>query len=132
MGNKGFWVESAGGDLGPRNFTSGAVHPHVDVVEAAEEVQVHVELAGVQERDIQLSVHDGVLTVAGEKHPHNRQEWRQDRYLAERSFGAFRRTISLPPGVDEEGARASFEDGLLTVVFPRKEVPVGKSIPINQ
>ena len=116
-----FWVDAASlGSLGPGNWTAGGITPHVDIVEGNDEVCIFVELAGVKEEDIVLAMEDGVLTVAGEKAPHNRQEWRQCYYLAERAFGVFRRSIRLPAGLDEDASEASFTDGVLMVRVPRR------------
>lgn len=128
-----FWTTPPG-SFGPHNWTAGAITPHVDVVETPTGIQVFIELAGVKEPDIQLSLHQGVLTVYGEKHPHNREEWEQSRYLAERAFGSFRRSINLPFGLDEDNATAEFEDGVLRVSIPRSDtatVPPGRPIPIT-
>lgn len=127
-----FWVKPPDG-FGPRNWTAGAISPHVDIVETPTGLQAYVELAGVREQDIQLSLHNGTLLIFGEKYPHNREEWRQSRYLAERAFGSFRRSINLPYGLDEDNATASFEDGVLTVHIPwskQKNEPPGRKIVI--
>ena len=129
---KNLWVGQPGG-LGPSNWTSGAIHPHVDVIDSPEGIKIYVELAGVTEQDIQLAIHNGVLTVYGEKRPHNREEWEQSRYLAERAFGTFRRSINLPYGLDEDAAEASFNNGVLVVTIPwsRDAPPGSKTIPVK-
>jgi HSP20 family protein len=94
---------------------------------------IAIELAGVKEQDIQLSLHNGVLTVYGEKHPHDKEEWERSHYLAERAFGTFRRSINLPYGLEEEAAQAEFNDGVLTIRIPRVQeaVTAGRKIPIK-
>ena len=129
---RNFWVGQP--EFGPSNWTAGAINPHVDVEEDEEGIQIYIELAGVREQDIQLSVDNGVLTVFGEKHPHNKEEWKRNRYLAERAFGTFRRSINLPYGLDEDGAEAEFVDGVLTIRMPWKperDTPPGKKIAIK-
>jgi|APFre7841882630_1041343.scaffolds.fasta_scaffold74389_2 HSP20 family protein len=129
---RNFWVGQQ--EFGPSNWTAGAITPHVDVDEDEEGVQIFVELAGVSEQDIQLALDSGVLTVFGEKHPHNKQEWQRNRYLAERSFGTFRRSINLPYGLNEDAAEAEFDNGVLSVRIPwYKEIdtPRGKKISIK-
>jgi HSP20 family protein len=106
----------------------------VDVEEDEAGVQIYVELAGVKEQDIQLAIDNGVLTVFGEKHPQNKEEWKRNRYLAERAFGTFRRSLNLPYGLDDDAAEAEFVDGVLTVRIPwrkDKDIPEGKRIPIR-
>ena len=130
---KNLWVGQPPGGLGPSNWTSGAIHPHVDVIDSPEGIKIYVELAGVTEQDIQLALHNGILTVYGEKRPHNREEWEQSRYLAERAFGAFRRSINLPYGLDEDAAEASFNNGVLLVTIPwTSDAPPGsKTISVK-
>ncbi|PWV60182.1 Hsp20/alpha crystallin family protein [Plasticicumulans acidivorans] len=130
---KNMWVDAGGAGFGPANFAEGAIKPQVDIINADGALIVQVELPGVSEQDIRLSVHQGVLTVAGDKHPHNREEWKREYYVAERAFGAFRRSINLPAGLDEDNAEADFADGVLTVRFPRIGIETlpGKPIPIR-
>lgn len=130
---KHFWVGPPG--FGPVDWTTGAITPHVDVVNTPQGIKVFIELAGVREDDIQLSIHNGVLTIYGDKHPHNREEWEQSRYLAERAFGTFRRSINLPYGLDEDQTDAHYENGVLAVFIPWKaetDVPPGKKIAIKR
>ncbi|MCP5419786.1 MAG: Hsp20/alpha crystallin family protein [Gammaproteobacteria bacterium] len=129
--SRDLWGGSTG--FGPSQWTSGAISPHVDVLENDKEIMIAMELAGVKEQDIQLSLHNGVLTVYGEKHPHDKEEWERSRYLAERAFGTFRRSINLPYGLDEDATQAEFNDGVLTIRIPRLQevVASGKKIPIK-
>lgn len=131
---RNFWVDAGSqGFLGPGSWAAGAIRPRIDIVESDREILVYAELAGVSEKDIQLSMGNGVLTIAGEKRPQNQEEWQQSHYLAERAFGAFRRSVNLPAGLDEDAAEASFADGVLTVRLPKlvDTIPKGKSIPIK-
>ncbi|NJN47814.1 MAG: Hsp20/alpha crystallin family protein [Candidatus Competibacteraceae bacterium] len=129
---KDLWDGQAG-SFGPTNWTAGAISPHVDVLENDREIMVLLELAGVRQDDIHLSIHNGVLVVYGEKRPHNKEEWERSHYLAERAFGTFRRTINLPYGLDDASAEAEFSDGVLTIHIPRVKdvIPVGRKIPIT-
>lgn len=130
--NRNFWIGQAG--FGPSNWTAGAISPHMDIEEDEGGLQIYVELAGVKEQDIQLSLDNGVLTVFGEKHPHSKEEWQRNRYLAERSFGTFRRSINLPYGLDDDAAEAEYADGVLMIRIPwrKADAPAsGKTIPIK-
>ncbi|MFW6076616.1 MAG: Hsp20/alpha crystallin family protein [Hyphomicrobiales bacterium] len=92
--------------------------PRADVAETDNEVEVSIELPGIAEKDIDVSVANDVLTIRGEK-KNGREEKRQGYYLAERSYGAFHRAIALPPGVDGDKAKAEFKQGILTVTLPK-------------
>ncbi|MFC6487944.1 Hsp20/alpha crystallin family protein [Nitratireductor sp. GCM10026969] len=92
--------------------------PHTDVSETDKEVEVSFELPGMDEKDIDVRLSDGVLTIRGEK-KNEREEKKKGYYLSERSYGAFYRNIPLPAGVDAEKAEARFRNGVLTVTLPK-------------
>lgn len=92
--------------------------PALDVTESDKAFTVKIELAGMDDKDIDLSIKDGVLTVRGEKKSETRDE--QDNFVrVERSFGSFHRSISIPSNVEEKSVKANFEKGLLTVILPK-------------
>ena len=103
------------GDFTPMNF-----NPSVDIVDEGSSVKVLAELPGMDKSDIQLQVHEGTLTISGEKkHEENREE--EGCYRTERYYGSFRRNIPLPLDIDSERAEAQFDKGVLTVAFPKAE-----------
>ena len=76
------------------------------------------ELPGLKKEDVQIDVHNNVLTVSGETKVDETKE--QDGYaVRERRFGRFSRSIPLPQGIKEEEIKAALEDGVLNVTFPR-------------
>ncbi len=91
--------------------------PRADVVETDEGVEVTIELPGLEEKDIEVTLSEDSLTVKGEKKLEH-EEKMKGYYLSERSYGAFQRTIPLPPGVDTDKAEAVFKNGVLTVKIP--------------
>lgn len=100
--------------------------PRIDVRETAEDVQVEAELPGVDEKDVELALHEGVLVLKGEKKFEHKQEqagWHQ----LERSYGAFQRAITLPAEVDAAKVEARFEKGVLRVRLP-KAAPARQSV----
>jgi HSP20 family protein len=100
-------------------FAAGnGAFPRTDVAETDSEVEVSIELPGIDEKDIDVAIANDVLTIRGEK-KNGREEKRQGYYLAERSYGAFHRAIALPPGVDGDKARAEFKKGILTISLPK-------------
>lgn len=104
---------------GPGFPWNGAM-PRADVVETEDGVEVTLELPGLDEGDIEVSLTDDVLSVKGEKKV-ERQDSKKGFYLSERSYGAVHRSIPLPPGVDTEKAEASFRNGVLSVKLPQSE-----------
>lgn len=95
------------------------VVPAVDVTEDAAAFVVTAELPGMTEKDVEVSVAGGMLTLKGEKQQ-EKEEHKKDFYLTERSFGSFERSFSLPDGVDDGKVSASFTNGVLTVTLPKK------------
>jgi HSP20 family protein len=103
----------------PKAFETAAVVPTLDVKDLGHEVVIEAELPGVDEKDITLSIKDGVVTIAGEKR-HNSEEKDENHYVLERSFGRFARSVRLPEGVDEDAVKAHFDNGVLTVTAAKR------------
>jgi len=103
--------------------------PSVEVGESDREIRITAEMPGMTDKDIELLVEDGVLTLRGEKKSETEDK---DRGYSERVYGRFERRIALPSGVDQQAAKADFKDGVLTVSLPRTEgADRGRRIPIN-
>ncbi|MFW8595061.1 Hsp20/alpha crystallin family protein [Cribrihabitans neustonicus] len=95
--------------------------PVLDVVDKEDELKLTAELPGLSEKDIDLRVGDGTLTLRGEKkHDHEEGDKEGGFYLSERRFGAFERTIGIPEGIDRDKIEATFKNGVLTVRLPKK------------
>jgi HSP20 family protein len=93
--------------------------PRSDVVETDGGIEVTVELPGLDEKDIEVSLTDEALTVKGEKKIEKKEE-KKGYYVSERSYGSVYRSIPLPAGVDADKAEASFRNGVLTVSLPQR------------
>lgn len=108
-----------------------AFSPRVDVVESDKQVAVSAELPGMDEKEIDVSLSHGVLTISGEKREEKEDKGR-NYYRMERSYGSFQRSIPLPSEVDESRAEATFKKGVLTITLPKTaEVHARKRIPIR-
>jgi len=105
----------------------------LDVRENDKEIVFEAELPGRDEKDLQVSVRDGVLTVKGEKKA-ERDEKKDTYHLVERSYGGFERSFGLPESADEEKIKADFSKGVLHIVVPKRAeaVKVEKKIPIGK
>lgn len=104
--------------------------PHVELGETDKEIRVTAELPGLDEKDVELTVEEGVLTLRGEKRAEVEDK---DRGYSERSYGRFERRIGLPQGVDRDNVTATFKNGVLTVILPRTEAANEniRRIPVN-
>ncbi len=93
--------------------------PTVDIVEKDNAYEVTAELPGMDEKDIEVKVANGYLTIRGEKEE-EKEEKKKDYHLRERHFGTFERQFPLPAGIDTDKIEASFKKGVLTVTLPKK------------
>lgn len=93
--------------------------PAVDVVESEKAYEITAELPGMDEKNIEVKVADGVLTIKGEKREETEKK-EKDYYLQERSFGSFERSFEVPESVEADKIEASFKKGLLTLTLPKK------------
>ena len=96
----------------------GTFYPQVDVEETDEEIRISAELPGIDKKDIDVFVSHNVLTIRGEKKSERETQGKNYAY-AERSYGSFQRSISLPARVQEEDAQAKFDKGVLTITLPK-------------
>lgn len=113
--------------LSPGNGSQwGQFMPEIDVENTDKEIRVSAELPGLDEKDIQLSITDGVLFIEGEKRREQTQE-KGNFYHTERSYGSFYRSIALPAEVEEHKAKASFKNGVLRITLPKAPEAHSKS-----
>lgn len=94
--------------------------PHVDVSETDKELRIQAELPGVSENDIEVSLHEDVLSIRAEK-KQERKEEREGVHFSERSFGTFQRSLRLPFPINPDQVQARFENGVLSVTLPKTQ-----------
>ena len=88
--------------------------PALDVLQEDGDIVVRAELPGVRQEDVDITFHNGVLTISGVRKAEEEKEG-AGYYVRERRYGSFRRSMTLPQGTDESKINASFEDGVLEV-----------------
>ena len=93
--------------------------PSVDIVEKDNAYEVTAELPGMDEKNVEVKLANGGLTIKGEKRE-EKEEKKKDYYLHERQFGSFERCFAIPEGVETDKIEASFKKGILTVTLPKK------------
>lgn len=103
--------------------------PPLDLYQTNDDLVAVVELPGMRKEDINLSLHDGILTISGERKEEGADGEKTAR--TERFVGKFRRSISLPTRVDSQKVNATYKDGLLTVTLPKAEEVKPKQIQVN-
>jgi len=96
----------------------GALAPSIDVSENDKGIEVTAELPGVDEKDVEVTLADNLLTIKGEKKS-EREEKEEGSYVSERSYGSFQRSFSLPYEVDAGKVEAKFDKGVLKISLPK-------------
>ena len=104
--------------------------PAMDLVETEADFVLRADLPGLTENDVNIELEDNVLTISGERKSQH-EERKEGYYRVERGFGAFQRSLTLPEGVDPEGIRASFENGVLEVRVPKPEQRKPRKVTIS-
>jgi HSP20 family protein len=108
------------------------VTPAMDIVEKDGAYEITAELPGLEAKDIDILLSDGMLTIKGEKHQ-EKEEKTKGRYISERRYGSFRRSLQVPGSVDDDKIEASYKSGVLTVTLPKSPAAQKKekTIPVN-
>ena len=104
--------------------------PAVDVAEENEAYVVKVELPGVNKDDVKITLESNILTIEGEKKAENEVKGK-NYYRAERSYGSFQRSFTLPASVKNDKIDAVYKDGILTVSLPKVEEAKPKQIEVK-
>jgi len=104
--------------------------PPMQVNEDDNEVRVKMEIAGIDEKDVEITLADGVLVVKGEK-KEEKEEKDELCYCSEVSYGTFERSVSIPANVDTENIKAKFEKGVLNISLPKLEEAKARKIEIQ-
>jgi HSP20 family protein len=104
--------------------------PALDLYQSNDNVVAVVELPGMRKEDIELSLHDGTLTISGERKRESSSNGEKAE-RTERYIGRFRRSIALPTRVDASKVSATYRDGILTVTLPKAEEVKPKQIQVS-
>ncbi|HVV01899.1 MAG TPA: Hsp20/alpha crystallin family protein [Verrucomicrobiae bacterium] len=114
---------------GPSQLLGGWT-PSLDVFENKDNVIVKAEVPGMKKEEIEVSLHDGTLSISGERK--SNQEFKEaEVYRSERFVGRFQRTVTLPAPVASDKVKAQYKDGVLTVTLPKTEEAKPKQIDVN-
>jgi HSP20 family protein len=112
-------------DLAPSTWA-----PSVDIYETENELVLTAEVPGIAEKDIEIRIEDNTLQLRGER-KFEKEAKEENYHRIERSYGSFHRSFTLPHTVDRENIKASYKDGVLKVVLPKKEEVKPKQIKID-
>ncbi|VEG90249.1 Hsp20/alpha crystallin family protein [Legionella spiritensis] len=127
---KDFYNVFESGDLNLERFENRNLFPAMDVVEADDHFNIELEMPGMGEEDINVSISENRLIIKGEKT--SSKKHKDKNYLSrEIGYGCYERTIELPPSADVEKASASFRKGMLWVKIPKRAESKNKSRKIK-
>lgn len=108
------------GSMGRSLMGRSEMSPQVDVSETDEALVITADLPGMEEKDVDITLANGVLTLKGEKKD-EREEKEPNYHLMERSYGSFSRSFRLPETVDQDKCQATFDKGVLKISLPKAE-----------
>src|SRR5581483_1358654 len=117
-------------DLAPGSQLLSVWNPAIDVYEDKDNVTVKAELPGMKKEDIDVSLHDGALSISGERKSEAKFE-NAETYRSERFVGRFHRAVTLPSGVSADKVKAQYKDGIIMITLPKTEEAKPKQIEVN-
>jgi HSP20 family protein len=104
--------------------------PTVDMVDRKDELVLRADLPGLSEKDVEVTVQDGTLTIRGER-KEEKEEKKEDYCYSERRYGAFTRILTLPTAVDADKVKATFKNGVLEVRLPKAAEAKGTKVEVK-
>ena len=125
-----FWDSFLEGGLRKRGEKTDEWFPALDISETKNDIVVKTEIPGLDQKDIDISLSDGVLTIKGEKKQEKESE-KENYHLVERSYGTFIRSVRLPQEVQSNKINASYKNGVLKVTLPKSAETKKKEIKIK-
>lgn len=122
--------EPFGGLFSDSSAMGGEWKPLMDVVETKEGVTLKIEVPGVKQEDLSISLEDDTLVVKGERK--HETEVKEDGYSRmERSYGSFQRSVLVPKTLDASRIKATYKDGVLEIQLPKTEEAKPKAIKVE-
>jgi len=112
------------------DISAGLWAPPVDIYETENEIVLKAELPEIDQKDIEIKVEDNSLTIRGERR-FDQETKKENYHRIERAYGKFSRSFSLPNTIDQEKIKASYKDGILKLVMPKKEEKKPKQITVE-
>ena len=114
-------------------FENLAISPAIDIIDNKDHFKVEIEMPGMGEKDVKVSISHGLLTIKGEKTTSTKDKGK-NYVMREISYGSYERNIALPDSVDTAKAKASFKKGMLWVEIPKKAeaAKLSREIPVEK
>jgi HSP20 family protein len=120
----------SGREAGAGNGGTQAWRPTADIAETDTAYVIKAELPEVPKEDVEVTVHDGIINIRGERR-YEKTDDSEQQHRVESFYGQFSRSFSLPADVDESGIKAESKDGVLKVILPKAELVQPKAIEVK-
>jgi len=104
--------------------------PAVDVKEDERNIYVKADIPGIDEKNLNVDIEKNILTIRGEKSEERRDDRDKKVLIMERKYGSFQRSIRLPDGINSEGIKANFKNGVLSIDSRRKKQRIRKKLQL--
>ena len=99
--------------------------PSVNITEDAEEFRIELAAPGLEKKDFKVEISNGILSISAERKDEQKEE-RENYYRREFSYQNFRRSFSIPENTLSDKIEASYDNGILELTLPKKEVSISK------
>ncbi len=118
--------------FGGTNSSSSQSAAAMDLyTEDDKQLVAEVQVPGFDKDDVEVNIHNGILEIKGEKHQNEEQKDKKRSYMMRESHASFYRSIALPKHADGDNIQATFDNGVLKVTVPFKELPAPKRVAIT-
>lgn len=103
----------------------------IDATEDDKAYRITADIPGMRKEDIKVSIDDNEVTITAESSSDKEEKEGERVVLRERAYGAMSRTLTLPQAVDDDSAQARYENGVLTLMLPKRDMPAARKIAIT-
>ncbi len=117
--------------LSPVEFFDSEWLPAVDMYDDDKNVYIKADVAGIDEKDLNVSIQDNIMTISGERLEERKETRNRGSVISERRMGSFSRSISLPDSIKNDNIKAELKKGVLTVTLPKEKPAESKEIRID-
>ena len=117
--------------LSPMEFFDSEWLPAIDLYDDEKNIYVKADVAGIDEKDLNVTIQDNILTISGERSEEKKESGKKGCTISERRMGSFSRSISIPDIVKHDSIKAELKKGVLTLTLPREKPAKSKEFKID-
>ena len=117
--------------LSPMEFFDSEWLPAVDMYDDEKNIYIKADVAGIDEKDLNVSIQDSIMTISGQRSEEKKETRNRGCVISERRMGSFSRSISIPDNVKHENIKAELKNGVLNITLPKEKPAKTKEIKID-